>query len=72
MGQKIFFWFIVIVALIGIVLNFNMFMDSFIRMIISLLILVGIGYLIYHFFFLTEDQRKYRRALRKNKRRRRK
>ena len=44
------------------------FIFSIVRMLVSFAVIAGIIYLIYYFFILTEDQRKYRKAMRKYKR----
>ncbi|WP_399660482.1 SA1362 family protein, partial [Staphylococcus aureus] len=44
------------------------FVFSIVRMLVSFAVIAGIIYLIYYFFILTEDQRKYRKAMRKYKR----
>ncbi|WP_251520684.1 MULTISPECIES: SA1362 family protein [Staphylococcus] len=68
MFKQILFYIVLAVAAVGLILNINHFLFSFVSMLINLAIIVGIIYLIYYFFFLTEDQRKYKRALRKHKR----
>src|SRR5699024_11039413 len=52
------FYIVIAIALIGLLLNLDAFLFSFVKMIISLAIFAGIIYAIYYFFFLTEDQRK--------------
>ena len=69
MMKQILFYFVIAVALFGLIMNLDMFIFSFVQMVISLAILGGIIYLIYYFFFLTEDQRKYKRAQRKYRKR---
>ncbi|ERF47689.1 membrane protein [Staphylococcus sp. EGD-HP3] len=69
MMKQILFYFVIAVALVGLIMNLDTFIFSFVQMVISLAILGGIIYLIYYFFFLTPDQRKYKRAVRKSKRR---
>ncbi len=66
--KKFLFYLIIIIALFGLIMNLDFFIMGFIRMVISLIIFGIIIYLIYYFFFLTPDQRKYKRAVRKNKR----
>ncbi|NMU99304.1 hypothetical protein HGQ77_13105 [Staphylococcus aureus] len=56
------------IAAIGLVMNLDAFIFSIVRMLISFAVIAGIIYLIYYFFILTEDQRKYRKAMRKYKR----
>lgn len=66
--KKFLFYLIIIIALFGLIMNLDFFIMGFIRMVISLIIFGIIIYLIYYFFFLTPDQRKYKKAVRKNKR----
>ena len=63
------FYIVIAIALVGLILNLDAFLFSFVKMAISLAIFAGIIYLIYYFFFLTEDQRKYKRAQRKYRKR---
>lgn len=70
--KQAIFYIVIAIALVGLILNLDAFLFSFVRMAISLAIFAGIIYLIYYFFFLTEDQRKYKKALRKYKRQKRK
>ncbi|EHJ07649.1 SA1362 family protein [Staphylococcus simiae] len=65
--RNILFYIVLIIAAIGLVMNIDEFLFSIARMLISLAVIAGIIYLIYYFFFLTEDQRKYRKAMRKYK-----
>ncbi|WP_320424680.1 SA1362 family protein [Mammaliicoccus lentus] len=65
--KKFLFYLIIIIALFGLIMNLDFFIMGFIRMVISLIIFGIIIYLIYY-FFLTPDQRKYKKAVRKNKR----
>lgn len=62
MIKKILFYAVLLVALIGLITNLDAILFSLARMVISLAILAGIAYLVYFFFFLTEDQRKYKKA----------
>ena len=64
--KNILFYLVILIAAIGLILNLNVFMMSFAKTIFTFLIIALIIYLIY--YFLTEDQRKYRRAARKYKR----
>ncbi|MBO3064150.1 MULTISPECIES: SA1362 family protein [Staphylococcus] len=66
--KQAIFYIVIAIAIVGLVLNLDAFIFSFVRMVISLAIFGGIIYAIYYFFFLTEDQRKYKRAQRKYKR----
>nr|WP_259340290.1 hypothetical protein [Staphylococcus simulans] len=43
-------------------MNLDSILFSLVRTIISLAIIAGIAYLLYFFFFLTKDQRKYKIA----------
>lgn len=67
--KQAIFYIVIAIALVGLILNLDAFLFSFVRMAISLAIFTGIIYLIYYFFFLTEDQRKYKRAQRKYRKR---
>ena len=57
------------VAAIGLLMNLDVVLGMIVNSLIFLIVLAGIIYAIYYFFILTEDQRKYRKALRKAKRR---
>ncbi|MGJ5700871.1 SA1362 family protein [Staphylococcus equorum] len=70
--KRAIFYIIIAIAAIGLMLNLDAFIFSFVSMAISFAVFAGIIYAIYYFFFLTEDQRKYKRAQRKYKRRNRK
>lgn len=67
--KNVLFYLVIAVALFGLIMNLDFFIMGFIRMVISLIIFGLIIYLIYYFFFLTPDQRKYKKAMRKQKRR---
>ncbi|BGE82345.1 SA1362 family protein [Staphylococcus petrasii] len=67
--KNVIFYIVLAIAAIGLILNLNVFLMSFVKTIFTFAIIAGIIYLIYYFFFLTEDQRKYRKAVRKYKRR---
>ncbi|MCD8896938.1 SA1362 family protein [Mammaliicoccus sciuri] len=67
--KNVLFYLIIAIAVFGLIMNLDFFIMGFIRMIVSLIIFGLIIYLIYYFFFLTPDQRKYKRAMRKQKRR---
>lgn len=67
--KQAIFYIVIAIALVGLILNLDAFIFSFVKMAISLAIFAGIIYLIYYFFFLTEDQRKYKRAQRKYRKR---
>ncbi|WP_259342004.1 SA1362 family protein [Staphylococcus haemolyticus] len=53
--KNILFYLVILIAAIGLILNLNVFMMSFAKMIFTFLIIAVILYLIYYFFFLTED-----------------
>ncbi|PTJ80644.1 hypothetical protein BU055_12490 [Staphylococcus succinus] len=63
--KQVLFYIVIAIAIVGLVLNLDAFLFSFVSMAISFAIFAGIIYLIYYFFFLTEDQRKYKHAQRK-------
>jgi len=66
--KNVLFYLIIAIAVFGLIMNLDFFIMGFIRMIVSLIIFGLIIYLIYYFFFLTPDQRKYKKAMRKQKR----
>lgn len=66
--RNIIFYLVLIIAAIGLVMNLDVYIFSIVRMLISFAAIAGIIYLIYYFFILTEDQCKYRKAMRKYKR----
>ncbi len=70
--KQAIFYIVIAIAIVGLVLNLDAFIFSFVRMVVSLAIFGGIIYATYYFFFLTEDQRKYKRAQRKYKKQNRK
>ncbi|MHD0397621.1 SA1362 family protein [Staphylococcus simulans] len=67
--RKVLFYIMLIIALIGLILNLDSILFSLVRTIISLAIIAAIAYLLYFFFFLTKDQRKYKIAKWKYRRR---
>ncbi|RIL82555.1 hypothetical protein BUY23_12950 [Staphylococcus cohnii] len=67
--KQAIFYIVIAIALVGLIINLDAFIFSFVKIAISLAIFAGIIYLIYYFFFLTEDQRKYKRAQRKYRKR---
>ncbi|WP_159314639.1 SA1362 family protein [Mammaliicoccus sciuri] len=67
--KNVLFYLIIAIAVFGLIMNLDFFIMGFIRMIVSLIIFGLIIYLIYYFFFLTPDQRKYKKAILKQKRR---
>ncbi len=66
--RKFIFYLILAIAAFGLMMNLDEFLFSIMKAIISFAIIALIIYIIYYFFFLTEDQRKYKKALRKYKR----
>ena len=70
--RKFIFYLILAIAAFGLMMNLVEFLFSIMKAIISFAIIALIIYIIYYFFFLTEDQRKYKKALRKYKRQKRK
>ena len=69
--RKVLLFILAAIALIGVVTNLDVIFFSIIQGIITLAVIAGIIYLVYYFFFLTEDQRKYKRAQRKYRKRQR-
>ncbi|WP_353462096.1 SA1362 family protein [Mammaliicoccus sciuri] len=67
--KNVLFYLIIAIAVFGLIMNLDFFIMGFIRMIVSFIIFGLIIYLIYYFSFLTPDQRKYKKAMRKQKRR---
>ncbi|QDW84499.1 hypothetical protein DWB95_06150 [Staphylococcus pasteuri] len=67
--KNIMFYIVIAIAAFGLIMNLDVFLFSIVKMLISFSVLVSIIYLIYYFFFLTEDQRKYKRAARKYRKR---
>ncbi|UEX89096.1 SA1362 family protein [Staphylococcus ratti] len=65
--QNVFFWIILTVALVGLVFNIDAVIFSIVNTLIMLFVILGIIFLIYYFYFLTPDQRKYKKAVWKNK-----
>lgn len=70
--RYIIFYIVLAIAAFGLIMNLDEFLFSIVKTLISFAVLALIIYLIYYFFFLTEDQRKYKRAARKYKRKNRK
>lgn len=70
--RKFIFYLILAIAAFGLMMNLDEFLFSIMKAIISFAIIALIIYIIYYFFFLTEDQRKYKKALRKYKRQKKK
>ena len=70
--RKFIFYLILAIAAFGLMMNLDEFLFSIMKAIISFAIIALFIYIIYYFFFLTEDQRKYKKALRKYKRQKRK
>lgn len=67
--KNIWFYIVLAIAAFGLIMNLDVFLFSIVRMLISFAILVLVIYLIYYLFFLTEEQRKYKRAQRKYRKR---
>ncbi|CAD2075438.1 hypothetical protein JEOAER750_01208 [Jeotgalicoccus aerolatus] len=63
---------VLVIAAVGLLMNLDVVLNMIFSSLIFLLVLGLIIYGIYYFFILTEDQRKYRKALRKAKRKHRK
>ena len=63
---------VLIVSAIGLLMNLDAVLGMVVNSLIFMLVLAAILYGIYYFFVLTEDQRKYKKALRKAKRKHRK
>ncbi|MBL7573277.1 SA1362 family protein [Staphylococcus saccharolyticus] len=66
--RNIFFYIIIVIAAFGLIMNLDVFLFSIVKTLISFVVIALIIYFIYYFFFLTEDQRKYKKAVRKYKR----
>ena len=69
--QNIIFGIIIVIAIIGLLFNLDVVLFSIVNTLIMVFVFLGIILLIYYFFFLTPDQRKYKKAVWKNKIRRR-
>ncbi|GAA6817299.1 hypothetical protein ISO99_01710 [Staphylococcus sp. 18_1_E_LY] len=70
--KRVLFYIVIAIAAFGLIMNLDDFIFSFVKMLVSLAIIVAIIYGVYYFFFLTEDQRKYKKAVRKSKKQHRK
>ena len=68
--KKGLFYFVLIIAFIGLITNLDNVFNMIFNMALSLVIIGLILYAVYYYFILSEDERKYRRALRKTKRKR--
>lgn len=68
--KKGLFYFVLIIAFIGLITNLDSVFNMIFNIALSLVIIGLILYAIYYYFILSEDERKYRRALRKTKRKR--
>ena len=68
--KKGLFYFVLIIAFIGLITNLDSVFNMIFNMALSLVIIGLILYAIYYYFILSEDERKYRRALRNTKRKR--
>ena len=54
--RYIIFYIILAIAAFGLIMNLDEFLFSIIKTLISFAVVALIIYLIYYFFFLTEDQ----------------
>jgi hypothetical protein len=70
--KRVLFYIVIAIAAFGLFMNLDDFVFSFVKMLVSFAIIAAIIYGIYYFFFLTEDQRKYKKAVRKAKKQHRK
>lgn len=68
--KKGLFYFVLIIAFIGLITNLDSVFNMIFNMALSLVFIGLILYAVYYYFILSEDERKYRRALRKTKRKR--
>ncbi|HLR39141.1 MAG TPA: SA1362 family protein [Jeotgalicoccus sp.] len=68
--KKILFYIFIGIGVIGLIMNIGNIFDFIFRTIISIAIFIAILYAIYYFFILSEDERKYRKAMRQTKRKR--
>ncbi|MBL7565195.1 SA1362 family protein [Staphylococcus saccharolyticus] len=66
--RNIFFYIIIVIAAFGLIMNLDVFLFSIVKTLISFVVIALIIYFIYYFLFLTEDQRNYKKAVRKYKR----
>ena len=58
--RHIIFYIVLAIAAFGLIMNLDEFLFSIVKTLISFAVIALIIYLIYYFFFLTEDQRKYK------------
>jgi hypothetical protein len=70
--KRVLFYIVIAIAAFGLFMNLDDFVFGFVKMLVSFAIIAAIIYGIYYFFFLTEDQRKYKKAVRKAKKQHRK
>ncbi|MDT3959465.1 SA1362 family protein [Staphylococcus kloosii] len=70
--KRVLFYIVIAIAAFGLFMNLDDFVFDFVKMLVSFAIIAAIIYGIYYFFFLTEDQRKYKKAVRKAKKHHRK
>jgi hypothetical protein len=70
--KRVLFYIVIAIAAFGLFMNLDDFVFDFVKMLVSFAIIAAIIYGIYYFFFLTEDQRKYKKAVRKAKKQHRK
>ncbi|AVQ36117.1 SA1362 family protein [Staphylococcus kloosii] len=70
--KRVLFYIVIAIAAFGLFMNLDDFVFGLVKMLVSFAIIAAIIYGIYYFFFLTEDQRKYKKAVRKAKKQHRK
>ena len=68
--KKILFYIFIGIGVFGLIMNIGNIFDFIFQTIISIAIFIAILYAIYYFFILSEDERKYRKAMRQTKRKR--
>lgn len=68
--KKILFYIFIGIGVFGLIMNIGNIFDFIFHTIISIAIFIAILYAIYYFFILSEDERKYRKAMRQTKRKR--
>ncbi|CAD2077143.1 membrane protein [Phocicoccus schoeneichii] len=68
--KKTLFYMFIGIGVIGLITNIGNIFDFIFQTIISIVIFIAILYAIYYFFILSEDERKYRKAMRQTKRKR--
>ncbi|HJF68852.1 MAG TPA: hypothetical protein K8V85_11110 [Staphylococcus kloosii] len=70
--KRVLFYIVIAIAAFGLFMNLDDFVFGLVKMLVSFAIIAAIIYGIYYYFFLTEDQRKYKKAVRKAKKQHRK